>query len=76
MACTSASLARGKAKAVRLCGQLLVVFRGEDGTVGVLDATQAAGRVGGIIGFAAGAILVLLVAWIRHARSKRAGASP
>jgi len=35
---TSASLPRGKARAVHLCGRELVVFRGQDGRVGALDA--------------------------------------
>ena len=38
VACTSSSLPRGEAKAVRLCGRRLVVFRGEDGRVGALAA--------------------------------------
>jgi nitrite reductase/ring-hydroxylating ferredoxin subunit len=35
---TSASLPRGKVRAVHLCAQELVVFRGQDGRVGALDA--------------------------------------
>jgi nitrite reductase/ring-hydroxylating ferredoxin subunit len=35
---TSASLPRGEVRAVRLCERELVVFRGQDGRVGALDA--------------------------------------
>ncbi|MCU0541764.1 MAG: aromatic ring-hydroxylating dioxygenase subunit alpha [Oscillatoriaceae cyanobacterium Prado104] len=38
IACPSQSLSRGKAKSVGVCGQQIVIFRGEDGKVRALDA--------------------------------------
>jgi phenylpropionate dioxygenase-like ring-hydroxylating dioxygenase large terminal subunit len=38
IACPSGELSKGKAKSLELCGQRIVIFRGEDGRVRALDA--------------------------------------